>query len=194
MSEQVKRAWTLFGVFFSISAVTLGGGIAMLPLMSREFVEKRGWMTEDDMLDTVAIMQAMPGIIAMNMGVLIGHRCAGFWGALLALAGSLLPPFLAIVLLASLIMAIQGTAAAQHAFLGVRAAVCALIFIAVLKMSKPVLRDVFTIIVAAGCFVALVFFNLNAIWLIIGGGIAGLLQAAINLRLRLRKASTGGKL
>ncbi len=193
MSEQIKRLRTLFWVFFSISAVTLGGGLAMLPLMSREFVEKRGWMTEDDMLDTVAIMQAMPGIIAMNMGVLIGHRCAGIAGALLALAGSLLPPFLAIVLLASVIMAIQGTAAAQHAFLGVRAAVCALIFVSVLKMSKPILQDAFTIIVAVGCFVALVFFNLNAIWLIVGGAVAGLLQTAINLWLWRRNAAAGGQ-
>ncbi|NLF94914.1 MAG: chromate transporter [Oligosphaeraceae bacterium] len=192
MSEPEGRLRILFRVFFSLSAVTLGGGIAMLPLISREFVEKRRWLSQEDMLDTVAIMQAMPGIIAMNMGVLIGHRCAGWRGALVALSASLLPPFLAIVLLATLIMAIQGTAAAQQAFLGVRAAVCGLILIAVLKLARPVLRDWFTIVVAAGCFVALVFFNLNAIWLIIGGALAGLLQSAVSLwRRRSRKAEGG---
>jgi chromate transporter len=192
MSEQEGRLRVLFKVFFSISAVTLGGGIAMLPLLSREFVEKRDWMSQEDMLDTVAIMQAMPGIIATNMGVLIGHRCAGWRGALVALIASLLPPFLAIVLLAALIMAIQGTAAVQQAFLGVRAAVCGLILIAVLKLSRPVLRDWFAIVVATGCFVALVFFNLNAVWLVIGGALAGLLQSAVSLwRMRCRNAERG---
>ncbi len=180
MSEPTGRLGTLFRVFFSISAVTLGGGIAMLPLMTREFVEKRAWMTQEEMLDTVAIMQAMPGVIGLNMSVLIGYRCAGFRGALVAVSGSLLPPFLAIVLLATLIMAVQDKPAVQQAFLGVRAAVSALIFIAVLKLSRSILQSPFAVLLTLTCFVSLVFFNLNAIWLVIGGAAAGLAQATIN--------------
>ena len=72
---------TLFRVFFSISAVALGGGLTMLPIMSREFVEKRGWLSDNDMLDTVAVMQSLPGIISINMAVLIGYRVSGIAGA-----------------------------------------------------------------------------------------------------------------
>ena len=73
-----NRLWTLFQVFFKISAVSVGGGLTMLPLMDREFVEKRNWMSESDMVDVVAIVQSVPGIIAVNMAILIGQRTAGW--------------------------------------------------------------------------------------------------------------------
>ena len=79
--SNLSKNITLFRVFFSISAVALGGGLTMLPIMSREFVEKRGWLSDNDMLDTVAVMQSLPGIISINMAVLIGYRVSGVLGA-----------------------------------------------------------------------------------------------------------------
>ncbi|MBP5301001.1 MAG: chromate transporter, partial [Victivallales bacterium] len=162
-----QRIRTLFGVFFYLSAVTLGGGLAMLPLMRQEFVAKRGWMTDDEMVDTVAAMQSMPGIIATNMGVLIGFHCAGIPGALAALAGGL-PPFLAIVLLAAIVSRLREFAVVQHLFLGVRAAVAAMILLAVITLARQILkgerlRKIFSWTVAAASFIALVFFGVDAI-------------------------------
>ena len=91
----LHRLQVLFWVFLGISAVSLGGGLAMLPIMSREFVAKRQWLTNDDMIDTIALMQSLPGIIATNMAVLIGYRVAGIPGALAGSAGVALPPALA---------------------------------------------------------------------------------------------------
>ena len=73
--------------------MTLGGGMAMLPLMDKEFVEKRGWMTGQEMVDIVAVMQSLPGLIAVNMAVLIGYRVKGVAGAFVAAFASVLSPF-----------------------------------------------------------------------------------------------------
>ncbi len=174
-----QRIRTLFGVFFYLSAVTLGGGLAMLPLMRQEFVAKRGWMTDDEMVDTVAAMQSMPGIIATNMGVLIGFHCAGIPGALAALAGGVLPPFLAIVLLAAIVSRLREFAVVQHLFLGVRAAVAAMILMAVITLARQILkgerlRKIFSWTVTAASFIALVFFGVDAILVLVIGALLGL--------------------
>ncbi|MBR6470634.1 MAG: chromate transporter [Victivallales bacterium] len=173
------KAKTLFGVFFYLSAVTLGGGLAMLPLLRQEFVEKRKWMSDDQMVDTVAAMQSMPGIIATNMGVLIGCHCAGIPGAIAAVLGGVLPPFLAIVLLAAVVARLRQYAIVQHLFLGVRAAVAALILLAVVSLGKQILKGkrfqlIFFWGIAIASFAALVFFGADAIWVIVAGAVLGL--------------------
>lgn len=151
----------------------------MLPLIRQEFVEKRKWMSDDQMVDTVAAMQSMPGVIATNMGVLIGYHCAGIPGALAAMAGGVLPPFLAIALLATVVSRLRQFAFVQHLFLGVRAAVAALILLAVVTLAKQILKGkhwqlTFSWSVAIASFIALVFFGADAIWVIIAGAILGL--------------------
>jgi chromate transporter len=178
MSDKGSRLWALFTIFFNLSALTLGGGLAMLPLIHREFVERRKWMSNEAMVDCVAVMQAMPGIIAMNMGVLIGHQIAGIKGALAAVSGAFLPPFFAIILLASLFMKLQDNAIVAQVFTGVRAAVCALILLAVIKLVKEIIKGPFEIIVTLLCFAALIFTNVNAVWLIVFGTLSGFLLFA----------------
>ncbi|MDY0175526.1 MAG: chromate transporter [Lentisphaeria bacterium] len=174
MSAKNSRLWALFRIFFNLSAVTLGGGLAMLPLLRREFVQRRGWLSDSDMVDTVALMQAMPGIIAMNMGVLLGYRVAGVAGAVAAVVGGFMPPFLAIVLLATLIMSLQNNDLLNQAFLGVRAGVCALILMAVIELGRQILKGRFEWLLASLCFIAIVFFQVNAIWLVLLGILSGL--------------------
>ena len=89
MKKLAQLGWS----FFWITSVTLGGGMAMLPLLDREFVERRGWMTSQEMLDIVAVMQSLPGIIALNMSVLIGYRLKGVAGAAVAVVASRVTPF-----------------------------------------------------------------------------------------------------
>lgn len=169
-----NRVRTLFAVFFKISAVSVGGGLAMLPLISREFVEKRRWMTDEEMVDVVAVMQSMPGIIAINMGILIGYRTAGILGAVSAAFGVVVPPFTVIVLVAAFISFFKDNQHLANAFLGIRAAVCALILLSVIKLSKQILRSKAAAVIAAAAFVGLVFFEFNAIWMIVLGAALGL--------------------
>ena len=178
MDEHQQDKWerlrTLFKVFFKISAVTLGGGLAMLPLMSDEFVEKRKYLSEEEMVDIVAVVQSLPGIIAVNMGVLIGYRTAGIAGAMVAAVAVVLPPFVAILVMAGCFRSLYGSETVDHIFLGVRAAVCALILLAVIKLGKTMWSSWFNRVVAGCGFVALVFFNVNAIALVVAGGVAGI--------------------
>ena len=179
-----NRLWTLFKVFFKISAVSVGGGLTMLPLMDREVVEKRNWMSESDMVDVVAIVQSVPGIIAVNMAILIGQRTAGLAGAIVASVGVVIPPVVVIVVIAALLFQLSGNATADHIFTGVRAAVSALILLSVIKMSKSILKSPVPIVIAILGFLLLVVFDVDAVGLIVASAFAGLLIAGIS---RLRK-------
>lgn len=172
---------TLFRVFFSISAVALGGGLTMLPIMSKEFVEKRGWLSDNDMLDTVAVMQSLPGIISINMAVLIGYRVAGITGALFSALGVILPPFVAIILLAMFLTKLDDNETISHIFLGVRAAVAAMILLSAIKLAKQALKNRLAEAIAIFGFIAMVFFEMNAILLVVIGALVGLSAAYLPL-------------
>ncbi len=182
-----ERITTLFTVFFKISAVSVGGGLTMLPLIDREFVEKRRWITEEEMVDIVAVMQSMPGIIAINMGVLVGYRAAGIAGAISAAFGVVLPPFVIIVVIAALINTVKDNQYVQDVFLGVRAAVCALILLSVIKLGKQIIKNSLTALMALAAFIGLVIFNFNAIWMIVIAAAIGLGAGLFQL-LILKKA------
>lgn len=186
----LQRSLTLFRVFASISAVALGGGLVMLPVMQREFVERRGWMSNDDMLDTVALMQSLPGIIAVNMGSLIGYRIAGVAGAIAGVLGVVLPPFLTIVAIAYFLLNVFDYPAVQHAFTGIRAGVCAMILMSVIKMAKSSLKSAFAACVALGGFLTLLLCDINVIILIVAGALAGLLAAGYSAWRARRLAAT----
>lgn len=186
------RLWTLFSVFFKISAVSVGGGLTMLPLMSKEFSEDRDWVTAEEMVDVVAIVQSVPGIIAVNMAILIGQRAAGLAGVLAASFGVVLPPVVVIIAIAALLVQLTGNAVMDHIFLGVRAAVSALILLSVIKMGKTVLKSPVPVVIALLSFLLLVLFDADAVGMIIGAAFAGLALGGIQY-LRLKNAAGEGK-
>lgn len=185
--NSLSKNLTLFRVFFSISAVALGGGLTMLPIMSREFVEKRHWLSDNDMLDTVAVMQSLPGIISINMAVLIGYRVAGITGAVFSALGVILPPFVAIILLAVFLTKLDHNETVNHIFLGVRAAVAAMILLSAIKLAKQALKSNLAKAIALFGFVAMVFLEMNAILLVVVSAIVGLLAAYAPLLLKENK-------
>jgi len=189
MTDHHQRIWTLFRVFFCISAVALGGGLAMLPIMKREFVDKRHWLSNDDMLDTIAVMQSLPGIISINMAVLIGYRVAGIAGAAAAASAVALPPFLAIIIIASAVQGLLHSPTMGRIFHGVRAAICALILLSAIKLAKQILISRFALVIAVAGFIVMVFLPINAIWMIVVAAMAGYLYQTIS---KLRKQQTTG--
>ena len=189
-AERKGRLWTLFRVFFKISAVSVGGGLTMLPLMSREFSEERKWITEEEMVDVVAIVQSVPGIIAVNMAILIGQRAAGLPGVFAASVGVVLPPVIVILAIAALLFQLSGNETMDHIFLGVRAAVSALILLSVIKMSRSVLKGPLPIAIALIGFLLLVLFDVDAVGMIIGAAVVGLAMGALDA-LRLIEAKLG---
>ncbi len=185
--NNLSKNITLFRVFFSISAVALGGGLTMLPIMSKEFVEKRGWLSDNDMLDTVAVMQSLPGIISINMAVLIGYRVSGVFGAVFSAFGVILPPFVAIILLAMFLTKLDNNETVNHVFLGVRAAVAAMILLSAVKLAKQALKSHWAQVIAIFGFIAMVFFEMNAILLVIIGALVGMSVAYLPLLFKNRK-------
>ena len=172
----MKKQLILFRSFFVISAVTLGGGLAMVPVIQKEFTEKHKWLSEEDMADIIAVTQSSPGIIASNLAVLTGYRVAGVSGAFFAAIGASLPPFISMVILASLFHSLSSSETVNHIFTGVRAAICALILAAVIRMTKKIIKGRFELILALFGFFGMLF-NMNGIWLVVISGVSGLVYS-----------------
>ena len=126
-NSKLRRIFTLFTTFFRIGAFTFGGGYAMIPLIQRDVVEKHKWITDDDILEIVAIAESTPGPIAINSATFVGHRVAGFFGAFFATFGVVLPSFVIISLISLLLNEFQSITAVRYAFFGIRAGVLALL-------------------------------------------------------------------
>ena len=126
----------LFFVFLKIGAFTIGGAYAMIPLIRREIVEKQHWLSDEEFLDGLAASQSCPGPIAANISVYIGYRIGKLPGMLIAVAGTVLPSFITILVIAIFFGLVSDLDATRRIFHGLRPAVVALIAIPVMQMSK----------------------------------------------------------
>jgi chromate transporter len=185
---QVKDLVTMFCSFFKIGAFTIGGGLAMLPLIEREFVEVRGWVTQEEIVDVFAVTQSLPGVIAINASICIGYKVGGFIGALVAAAGMIIPSFVCILVIALFFINVQNNVWVQKAFSGVRAGVTAMILLAAIKLGKSILRNPPAWVLGCLSFLAMVVFGVSAIPVIVVCGLAGLISGIIKARARAGKA------
>lgn len=127
--------WKIFWVFAKIGSFTIGGGYAMIPLIRDELV-KRGWLTDEELPDIIALAQSAPGVLAVNMSIFAGHRMRGFKGSLAATLGSVLPSFLIILLIAMLFTGYQDNPVVIKIFKGIRPVVVSLIAVPMIKMAR----------------------------------------------------------
>lgn len=156
----------LFFTFSRIGVCTFGGGYAMLPLLRHEIVENRNWATEDELMDYYAIGQCTPGIIAVNTATFIGYKIRGVFGAIFATAGIVFPSLVIIILIASFIAQFAHLSIVQHAFSGIRIAVCALVLQSIWKISRKSVVDCITAGILLITFVAIAFFHISPILMI----------------------------
>jgi len=170
-----RSCLALFQTFATVSAISLGGGLVMIPVIQKEFVEKRRWLSENDMLDTIALTQSLPGIIAVNISTLIGYRIAGIPGVAAAVTGVVFPPFTAIIVVAALFFNIMDTHAVQCIFKGIRSGVCAMMLGAAIKLGRKTLTGAFEITIAAAGLIAMLFLNVGILWLLFGAAVAGII-------------------
>ena len=120
---KLKTLWQVFASFFRIGAFTFGGGYAMIPLIQNEAVEKRKWVTDDDILEVIAIAESTPGPIAINSATFVGYRAAGILGSVCATLGVVLPSFVIILAISFVLKEFQDLKPVQYAFMGIRAGV-----------------------------------------------------------------------
>jgi chromate transporter len=170
---------SLFWEFFKIGLFTIGGGMAMLPLIHKLVVDDKKWLDEEEAVDCIAISQALPGIIAINSGTYIGKRLCGLPGAIAATIGVIMPSFIIIIAVVSLLGAVSGNAAVEGAFIGIKAAVCGLIIVSAVRLGKKILKDPLTWVLAVMAFIMIAVFDITAIWAIIAGAAAGVVGQLI---------------
>lgn len=171
--------FSLFFTFFKIGAFTFGGGYAMIPLLQRETIEKHQWISEQDMLDIIAVAESTPGPIAINSSTFIGYRTAGFRGALISTLGIILPSFGIMLLLSVLLRQFEQLKVVSYAFNGIRAGVLALILKAFLTMGRQCPKNPFTLTIMISAFAAVAVFNVNVLLVILICAAAGILTSCL---------------
>ena len=155
----------------------VGGGYAILPVAEAEFVHRRKMLSELELLDMMAIIQSLPGIIAGNAALYIGFRSAGGVGALAALLGVATPSVLIIIAAAFFLQSLDLThPAIQGAFLGAQAAITGLIAVTAFRMARKTVRNVFAAVLAAASVIAAVLFLISPVWIILAGAALGILR------------------
>lgn len=171
MKELVK----LFGAFFKIGMFTIGGGLAMLPLIQETVVNKYNWMEEEEMLDCIAICQSLPGVIAVNTATYVGYRKCGLKGSIAGTLGVIMPSLIVIITAVLLLDSVGDNAYIKGAFVAVKAASCALILYAAINMGKKVLKRKLDWAIAIAAFLMIAVFGVTALWAIVLGAVAGLI-------------------
>ena len=148
-----KSFWSIFKTFFKVGTLLLGGGYVILPLLTSEIVEKKHWITSDELCEFYALGASLPGIIAANTAIFTGRKLLGRKGAIAATIGVVLPSFLAIVLFASILSEIVDKPSVQHIFWGVGIGVITLLFLAVKEMWTNCVVDKFSMCVYSVCLI-----------------------------------------
>lgn len=137
MSTSLSRTiYNLFMTFFKIGAFTFGGGWVMIAMMEKDIVDKHKWFTKEEFIDNLAIAQSMPGILAVNMAVLVGNKMAKKRGAFFSALGTILPSFIVILTIAIFFVTINDNPVVERVFKGIRPAVVALIIAPVFTTAK----------------------------------------------------------
>ncbi len=178
----LKRNWILFWSYIRITSLVVGGGYAIIAAAQEEFVTKRKWLTDDDVLEMITITQTVPGILACNSAICIGWRIGGWSGALAALTGSVLPSLVIIMLIAAGVDCIHSTLetpAVQGAFLGVIACIVGMVASTALKLRKKAVKGVFGWCIVIGCLTGMTVFKISPAWLIVVAIIAGLVKLVV---------------
>lgn len=177
MKASGKMLWQVFSSFFKIGAFTFGGGYAMIPLIQNEAVEKRHWVTDEDILEVVAIAESTPGPIAINSATFVGYKAAGILGSACATLGVVLPSFVIILILSFVLRQFQQVQAVQYAFQGIRAGVLALLVKALWTMYKKSPKGWAAYIVMGASFILTAIFDFNVIFVIIGCAVFGVVTS-----------------
>jgi len=169
----MKKLLELFVTFMKIGGFTFGGGYAMIPLIQKEAVENKKWVSDDDILDIVAIAESTPGPIAINSATFIGYKTAGVWGSFFATLGVVLPSFVIISLIAYLLKEFAHLKVVVYAFYGIRAGVLALVTKSLFTMYKKAPRGYAAMAISIVSLFCVAFLGINALVVIILSALVG---------------------
>lgn len=170
----MKKLLELYCTFFRIGSLTFGGGMAMLPMLKREIVEKYGWATEEELLDIYAISQCTPGVIAVNTSTYIGYQQGKLVGSIFATLGMISPSLIIITLIASILKEFMALPIVLHALAGIRITVCALMLNTVFSLMKSGIKDKLGVLLFLFGFLLATFTPIPTILLVVCAAVIGI--------------------
>ena len=171
----LKELIDLYRSFFTIGALTFGGGYAMLPMLEREVVEKHKWVTQEEILNYFAIGQCTPGVIAVNTATFVGYKQHKIIGGIAATLGVISPSIIIITVIAMVLQNFMDIVWVQHAFAGIRVAVCALIASSVLKLAKSNVKKWWHVALAVVAFIWVVM-GQSPVWMVVACAVLGIVM------------------
>lgn len=169
----MKTIWQLFVSFLKIGSLMFGSGYTMVPLLTREIVERRAWVTQDELMDAYALSQSVPGVIAVNTAAIIGQKRGGWGGAAAAVLGVITAPIIAILLVATVLLKFWNTPVVTHAFNGIRVAVAAVITSAVVGLVRSNVKNWLGIALCLAGFVIIAVLHLSPVFVVLLAVIVG---------------------
>jgi len=178
----MRKLWQLFLAFARVGVMTFGGGYAMIPILEREIVDRRGWASGEELMDYYAVGQCTPGVIAVNTATFIGYKVAGPLGGIAATLGVVFPSLVIITVIAGVLTHFADIPAVKSAFAAIRVCVCVLIFNAVLKLWKGAVKDKAALALFLLVFVLSIFLDISPVFYVIFCATAGILLTRWGVR------------
>ena len=179
MKRSFRDLFKIFAAFFKIGAFTFGGGLAMIPLIQKEAVENHAWVTDDNILEIVAIAESTPGPIAINAATFVGYRAAGVLGSAFATFGTVLPSFVIILAISYVLRQFQDIPAVQYAFWGIRAGVVAMLIKSLWTMYKKSPKGWPAYVAMAAAFILNTVLDMHILIVIVSCAVFGLVTATL---------------
>ena len=184
MNTKKKVLWKIFISTLYLSAFTFGGGYVIVTLMKKKFVDEYHWIEEDEMLDLVAIAQSSPGAIAVNGAIVVGFKLAGLPGTLVAILGTIIPPFVIISVISVFYEAFRDSFLVSRMLHGMQAGVGAVIASVVYSMGSGIVhsKNIVSVLIMLAAFIASCVFGVNVIYIILICGTLGAVQTLLKKR------------
>ena len=173
--KEINMLWQLYWAFLRIGGLTFGGGLTMLPMLKYELVEKKNWITEEELVDCYAIGQCTPGIIAVNTATFVGYKKKGVAGGIFSTLGMVTPSLVIIMLVAACLENFMDNVWLQHALMGVRGIVCALMLNTVITLARKSLVDGFCCVVCGIVLLICLLTDVPTILIVVISAICGII-------------------
>jgi chromate transporter len=167
MIEKIKNLFNLYLSFAKIGTFTIGGGLAMMPMMQAELIEKRKWITDEELIDYYAVGQSTPGIVAVNVATFVGYKQMGIIGGIFATLGMVTPSLVIIMILAGLINSINDYPVVKKALKGINVAVAALLTSTIINFMKKTIKKFTNAIFMMISFLLVFVFKIPSFWIIL---------------------------
>ena len=164
---------SMFFTFAKIGAFTLGGGYAMVPIMEKEIVDRKGWLTHEEFMDILIVAQSTPGLFAINMASHIGNKARGVLGGVVGSLGVALPSIVVILLIAMFFRTFKDNVYIEKIFMGIRPAVVALIAAPCFSMARTAKISIYNLWIPVVACILITAFGVSPIWIILVAGLAG---------------------